>query len=117
MSSVHGAPPVARSPQSAVLLASRLPLPREKFNHMRIQMQHRRIASIFAVAGALTLGACSRGEQHMEDSAAAQAGAGTTDAQGAAVPATGTPSSATGVVRDTTADTARMVSDTLNKRP
>jgi hypothetical protein len=76
-------------------------------------MPNRRIATMVVVATALVLGACSK-EQGMEDSAAAQAGTKTTDAQGAAQPATGTATSATETVRDTTGDTARVVNDTSN---
>ena len=40
-------------------------------------MKHRITTTVFALAAALTLGACSGGEQGMQDSAAGQTGAGT----------------------------------------
>ena len=87
-------------------------------------MKHRISTAVFALAAALTLGACSGGEQSMNDSAAGQTGAGTTDAQGpntmdtsAARPGTGTDTT-TGMGTDTTRrDTSRTGTGTPRTTP
>lgn len=92
-------------------------------------MKHRISTTVIALAAALTLGACSGGEQKMEDSGAAQMGAGTTPAGGpntndtsAARPGgttgTGTAAAGTGTPTDTTRrDTTRAGSGTPRTTP
>ena len=83
-------------------------------------MKHRIITTAFALAAALTLGACSKGEQSMNDSAAGQTGTGTTDAQGpnttdtSAARAGGTAGAAADSLQDST---RRDTSKTPTKTP
>jgi hypothetical protein len=94
-------------------------------------MKHRYTTTIFALAAALTLGACS-GEQGMQDSAAAQTGTGTTPAGGpntndtsaarpggtAGAATAGTGTTGTGTAGDTTRrDTTRAGTGTPRTTP
>ena len=97
-------------------------------------MKHRISTTVFALAAALTLGACSGGEQSMQDSAAGQTGAGTgtTPAGGpntmdtsaarpggtAGTGTTGTGTTGTGTAGDTTRrDTTRTGGTTPRTTP